>query len=62
MGNQLGAHFRVESQTDEGEALRDDDNFAYVGAWEWGGTPSTPTLHKEQLEFEYVKLAQRSYK
>jgi succinate dehydrogenase / fumarate reductase flavoprotein subunit len=57
-----GGHFREESQTDEGEALRDDDNFAYVGAWEWNGKGSEPTLHREALDFEYVKLTQRSYK
>jgi len=42
--------------------LGDDDAFAYVGAWEWGGTPSSPNLHKEPLVFENVQLAQRSYK
>jgi len=57
-----GGHFREESQTPEGEALRDDDNFAYVAAWEWNGADAEPTLHKEELEFEYVKLTQRSYK
>ena len=57
-----GGHFRVEHQTEEGEALRDDDDFAYVGAWEYTGDHANPTLHKEQLEFEYVHLAQRSYK
>jgi len=57
-----GGHFRVEHQTDEGEAQRDDDNFSYVGAWEWTGSPSQPSLHKEQLEFEYCKPSQRSYK
>jgi succinate dehydrogenase / fumarate reductase, flavoprotein subunit len=57
-----GGHFREESQTDEGEALRDDDNFAFVGAWEWNGKGSEPTLHREALDFEYVKLTQRSYK
>ncbi len=57
-----GGHFREESQTPEGEALRDDENFAYVGAWEWNGDNVEPTLHKEHLEFEYVKLTQRSYK
>jgi succinate dehydrogenase / fumarate reductase flavoprotein subunit len=57
-----GGHFRVEHQTEDGEAQRDDENFAYVGAWEWGGMPSAPNLHKEPLTFEYVKLAQRSYK
>jgi succinate dehydrogenase / fumarate reductase, flavoprotein subunit len=57
-----GGHFRDEHQTEEGEALRDDDDFAYVGAWEHSGDHSAPALHKEQLEFEYVHLAQRSYK
>ena len=57
-----GGHFREESQTDEGEALRDDDNFAYVGAWEWTGKGNAPVLHKEPLDFDYVKLTQRSYK
>jgi succinate dehydrogenase / fumarate reductase flavoprotein subunit len=57
-----GGHFREEYQTEEGEALRDDDNFAYVAAWEFTGDGSAPTLHKEQLDFEYVHLAQRSYK
>ncbi|HEY1013392.1 MAG TPA: fumarate reductase/succinate dehydrogenase flavoprotein subunit, partial [Herpetosiphonaceae bacterium] len=57
-----GGHFREESQTPEGEALRDDDNFAYVAAWEYAGAGNRPVLHKEQLNFEYVHLAQRSYK
>jgi succinate dehydrogenase / fumarate reductase flavoprotein subunit len=57
-----GGHFREESQTEEGEALRDDEHFAYVGAWEWTGKGNEPTLHRELLEFEYVKLTQRSYK
>ncbi|MDW3220852.1 MAG: fumarate reductase/succinate dehydrogenase flavoprotein subunit [Acidimicrobiales bacterium] len=57
-----GGHFREESQTPEGEALRDDENFAYVGAWEWKGEDNEPTLHKEDLEFEVVALTQRSYK
>ncbi|MFA7275033.1 MAG: fumarate reductase/succinate dehydrogenase flavoprotein subunit [Crocinitomicaceae bacterium] len=57
-----GGHFREESQTPEGEALRDDDNFAYVAAWEFKGSPSTPELHKEDLVFENIKLVQRSYK
>ncbi|MGH9210704.1 MAG: fumarate reductase/succinate dehydrogenase flavoprotein subunit [Acidimicrobiales bacterium] len=57
-----GGHFREESQTDEGEALRDDTNFAYVGAWEWTGKNNDPRLHREPLTFEYVKLTQRSYK
>jgi succinate dehydrogenase flavoprotein subunit len=57
-----GGHFREESQTEDGEALRDDARFAYVGAWEWTGKGNEPTLHREPLEFEYVKLTQRSYK
>jgi succinate dehydrogenase / fumarate reductase flavoprotein subunit len=57
-----GGHFRDESQTEDGEALRDDLNFSYVGAWEWTGKHNEPTLHKEPLDFEYVKLTQRSYK
>ena len=57
-----GGHFRVEHQTEEGEALRDDDHFAYVAGWEFSGDPANPVLNKEPLEFEYVKLAQRSYK
>jgi succinate dehydrogenase / fumarate reductase flavoprotein subunit len=57
-----GGHFRVESQTEEGEALRDDENFCYVGAWEFQGLESEPVLHKEHLEFEEVHLTQRSYK
>ena len=57
-----GGHFRVEHQTDDGEALRNDDDFSYVGAWEFTGVDTAPELHKEALEFEYVHLAQRSYK
>jgi len=57
-----GGHFRVEHQTEDGEALRDDENFAYAGAWASNGVGSAPTLHKEPLEFENVHLAQRSYK
>jgi succinate dehydrogenase / fumarate reductase flavoprotein subunit len=57
-----GGHFREEHQTDEHEALRDDDNFAYVAAWEFEGVGKPATLHKEPLDFEYVHLAQRSYK
>ncbi|MGN9840839.1 fumarate reductase/succinate dehydrogenase flavoprotein subunit [Nonomuraea sp. H19] len=55
-----GGHFRAESQDSDGEALRDDDNFAHVSAWEWGA--DGPILHKEPLEYEYVKMTQRSYK
>jgi succinate dehydrogenase / fumarate reductase flavoprotein subunit len=57
-----GGHFRVEYQTDEGEAQRDDENFSFVGAWEYTGKGSTPELHKEPLEFEFVKPSVRSYK
>jgi succinate dehydrogenase / fumarate reductase flavoprotein subunit len=57
-----GGHFREESQTPEGEALRDDEKFSYVAAWEFGGIGRTPVLHKEPLTFEYVKPSQRSYK
>ena len=57
-----GGHFREESQTEEGEALRKDAEFAYVAAWENTGDLSNPTLHKEELTFEEVHLTQRSYK
>jgi len=57
-----GGHFREEYQTDEGEAQRDDENFAYVAAWEYKGKPSDAVLHKEPLVYENLKLATRSYK
>jgi succinate dehydrogenase / fumarate reductase flavoprotein subunit len=57
-----GGHFREESQTDEGEAQRNDDEFCYVGAWEFNGVDKEPALHKEPLTFEEVHLTQRSYK
>ncbi|PLY03736.1 MAG: succinate dehydrogenase flavoprotein subunit [Desulfuromonas sp.] len=57
-----GGHFRTEHQTDDGEAMRDDENFCYVGAWEFKGAGVKPELHKEPLKFENVKLAVRSYK
>src|SRR3989338_264167 len=61
-----GGHFREESaETDgpqKGEAKRDDDNFAYVAAWEWSGDPEKAILHKEQLTFNDIELKQRSYK
>jgi succinate dehydrogenase / fumarate reductase, flavoprotein subunit len=57
-----GGHFRVEYQTPEGEAKRNDDEYAYVAAWEWRGTDAAPALHKEPLVFENVPLQQRSYK
>ena len=57
-----GGHFREESSTDEGEAKRDDENFAYVAAWEFKGVDAEPVLHKEELVFETIHLTQRSYK
>ena len=57
-----GGHFREESQTPDGEALRKDDEFTYVAAWEFKGQNQAETLHKEELNFENVKLTQRSYK
>jgi succinate dehydrogenase / fumarate reductase flavoprotein subunit len=57
-----GGHFRLESQTEEGEAKRDDENFTYVAAWEYTGDNQPEVLHKEELIFENVKLTQRSYK
>ncbi len=57
-----GGHFREEYQTPEGEAQRDDDKFMYVAAWEWKGDNEQASLHKEALEYEEVKVTQRSYK
>ena len=57
-----GGHFREESQTPEGEALRDDDNFTFVSAWEYKGEPSDAKLHKETLNYENIELKTRSYK
>lgn len=57
-----GAHFREESQTETGEAKRDDANFSFVAAWEYKGEGQEPELHKEELKFEFVKLQERSYK
>jgi succinate dehydrogenase / fumarate reductase flavoprotein subunit len=57
-----GGHFREESATEEGEAKRDDENFAYVAAWEYKGVDEEPVLHKEELVFETIALTQRSYK
>ena len=57
-----GGHFREESQTEEGEAMRKDDEFNYVSAWEYTGIPSEAKLHKEELTFENIELKQRSYK
>ncbi|MDR1767958.1 MAG: fumarate reductase/succinate dehydrogenase flavoprotein subunit, partial [Propionibacteriaceae bacterium] len=57
-----GGHFRAESQTEDGEALRDDVNFLYVAAWEYGGPGGKPILHKEPLVYKAIELKQRSYK
>ena len=57
-----GGHFRTEHQTDDGEAMRDDENFCYSAAWEFKGTGAKMEMHKEPLEFENVTLTQRSYK
>jgi succinate dehydrogenase / fumarate reductase, flavoprotein subunit len=57
-----GGHFRLESQTKEGEALRDDEHYCHVSAWEYAGPKAKANLIKEPLSFEYVKLSQRSYK
>ena len=61
-----GGHFRAESQTEDGEALRDDEKFAYVAAWEFVGEsssrPGVPVLHKEDLVYNFIELKQRSYK
>lgn len=61
-GESCGGHFREESQTPEGEAMRNDNEFAYVSAWEFKGEGQAEELHKEPLIFENVKLTQRSYK
>jgi succinate dehydrogenase / fumarate reductase flavoprotein subunit len=57
-----GGHFREESQTPDGEALRDDEHYSYVAAWEFTGVGKRPALHKEPLVFEEVHPTQRSYK
>lgn len=57
-----GGHFREEFRTPEGEALRDDERFSYVAAWEYTGDLQRPRLHKEHLTFEHVQPGQRSYK
>ncbi|MBB1493913.1 fumarate reductase/succinate dehydrogenase flavoprotein subunit [Propioniciclava sp. MC1595] len=57
-----GGHFRAESQTEDGEALRHDDEFLHVSAWEYTGAGNAPILHKEPLEYEFIELKQRSYK
>ena len=57
-----GGHFREESQTPEGEALRDDENFTFVSAWEYKGEPSKAKIHKEDLKYEEIEVKTRSYK
>jgi succinate dehydrogenase / fumarate reductase flavoprotein subunit len=57
-----GAHFREEFQTPDNEALRDDQRYSYVAAWEYKGPNQPPELHAEPLKFEYVPPTQRSYK
>jgi succinate dehydrogenase / fumarate reductase flavoprotein subunit len=57
-----GGHFREEYQTPDGEALRDDEHFSYVAAWEYLGPDKLPALNKEPLDFHYVHPSQRSYK
>ena len=57
-----GGHFREEYQTSEGEALRNDEGFAFVGAWEYKGRDAAAELHREELQFKEIKLSQRSYK
>ena len=57
-----GGHFREEYQTPDGEALRNDEKFSYVAAWEFKGVGNDPVLHKEELKFEVVKPTTRSYK
>jgi succinate dehydrogenase / fumarate reductase flavoprotein subunit len=57
-----GGHFREEYQYEDGEAMRDDDNFAYAAAWQYNGDGQQETLVKEQLDFEHVKPTKRSYK
>lgn len=57
-----GGHFRLEHQTEEGEAKRDDENFMFVGAWEYKGEMAEPALHKEALNYEFIHVQQRNYK
>jgi len=57
-----GGHFRVESQTEEGEAKRNDSKFMYVAAWEYKGDGVEPALHKEPLVYENIKVVTRNYK
>ena len=62
LAESCGGHFREEYQTSEGEAVRDDENFCHGAVWEYTGVGKLPTRHIEELEFEYVELATRSYK
>ena len=57
-----GGHFREESQTEEGEAKRDDANYMYVAAWEYKGEENEPELHKEPLKYEFIEVKTRNYK
>ena len=57
-----GGHFREEYQTEEGEAMRDDENFMFVSAWEYKGVDEEPVLHKEPLNYENIEVKQRNYK
>ena len=57
-----GGHFRTEFQYEDGEAKHDDENFSFVGAWEYQGADKAPILHKEPLVYEEVKMSTRSYK
>ncbi|MEE0910442.1 MAG: fumarate reductase/succinate dehydrogenase flavoprotein subunit, partial [Bacteroidales bacterium] len=57
-----GGHFREEHQTEEGEAKRNDEQFMYVAAWEYQGENAEPQLHKEELNYEFIKVQQRNYK
>src|SRR4029077_2205624 len=62
LNESCGGHFREEFQTPEGEALRDDERYSFVAAWEYAGQNRSPILNKEPLAFEYVHPSQRSYK
>ncbi|MDR1725438.1 MAG: fumarate reductase/succinate dehydrogenase flavoprotein subunit, partial [Bacteroidales bacterium] len=57
-----GGHFREEHQTEEGEAKRDDNNFMFVAAWEYKGEDAEPEMHREDLNYEFIKVQQRNYK
>ena len=57
-----GGHFRVEHQTEDGETLRDDDNFMFVAAWEYQGHDKPEVMYKEPLNYEYIKIVKRNYK